>query len=355
MGDMHAISGYGPGAASTRVRQDDWFRFLGVKAIYHYYAGLNNNRPSTIAKYAARIACAEFSLRKLDLSDQRVLLSRETSPFSRGGVEERILRNAARGVYDFDDALFDDQSYFRRLLGTQDKCRRATAAADVVIVGNDRLGNWAEQHHKDVRVIPSCVDPLDYAPKTDWSIRGDVPSLVWLGSSSTETHVAQIAPALLEIHQRTGAMLTLISGPQSNPVLDPLGAMIRRVPWSLGTFASALTEADVAIAPLADTPYSLGKCAYKLLQYAATGLPIVGSPVGANEMALQRFDGLAVRSIHDWTEGLSQLLTTSASDRAVRGAAGRSGVETYYSFKAWQAQWCDATGIADAERQSAIA
>jgi hypothetical protein len=96
-------------------------------------------------------------------------------------------------VYDFDDALFDDQSSFRRLFGMQDKCRRATAAADVVIAGNDYLANWAEQHNKDVRVIPSCINPLDYAPKTDWSIRGDAPSLVWLGSPATEIYVAQIA------------------------------------------------------------------------------------------------------------------------------------------------------------------
>ena len=350
MSDLHAISSYGPTAASTRVRLNDWFRFLGIEATRHSYAGLNNNRPQSISAHPAAIARAEFALRRLDVSGQRVVLSREASPFSRGDVEERLLRQAANGVYDFDDALFDDQSPIRRLLGTQDKCRRAAAAADVVLAGNDYLANWVARHSKDVRVVPSCIDPRDYTPKTDWTITGNAPELVWLGSPATEHYVAQIAPALLEVHRQTGASLTLISGPDHNASLGPLNQMIRRVPWSVGTFASAMTKADVAIAPLDDAPYSLGKCAYKLLQYAATGLPIVGSPVGANQWALRRFDGLEAQSADDWIQGLSQVVTEAASKRAARGAAGLTAVQTYYSFDAWASQWCDATGVTEADK-----
>ena len=349
MGDLHAISSYGPSAASTRVRLNDWFRFLEVEATYHSYAGLNNNRPSAIVRHAAEVSRAQFLLRRLDLTDHRVVLSREASPFSRGGVEERLLRHAARGVYDFDDALFDDGSRFRRLLRTRDKCRRAIAAADVVVAGNDYLANWAETYTKDIRVIPSCIDPSDYAPKTDTSITGDVPALVWLGSPATETFIAQIAPALREVNHRTGATLTLISGPDHNALLDPLGYMIRRVPWKINTFASVLRSADIAIAPLDAAAYSLGKCAYKLLQYAATGLPMVGSPVGANQLALQRFDGVEAHSTDDWIQGLLHVVTESSSRRAVRGTAGRTAVTKHYSFETWKSQWCDAIGVTEAD------
>jgi len=348
--DLHAISSYGPIAASTRVRLDDWFRFLRIQVTHHYYAGLKNNRPQSIAAHSASVAHAEIALRRLDVSGQRVVLSREASPFSRGDVEERLLSRAGHGTFDFDDALFDDGSRIRRILGTQDKCRRAVASADVVIAGNDYLANWAERHSNDVRVIPSCIDPRDYVPKTDWSITAHAPVLVWLGSPATEFYVAQIAPALLEVNRRTGAVLILISGPKHNDRLGPISHMVRRVPWSVGTFASAMSEADVAIAPLDDTPYSRGKCAYKLLQYAATGLPIVGSPVGANALALQRFDGVEAQSVDDWIQGLSQVVTDRASQRAARAAAGRTAVETHYSFDAWQARWCDATGVTEADK-----
>jgi glycosyltransferase involved in cell wall biosynthesis len=355
MPDLHAVSSYGPTASSTRVRLDDWFRFLEIEAAHHYHAGLNNNRPSSVVASLAAVTRAEVALRRLDLTGQRVILSREASPFSRGGTEERLLHGARHGVYDFDDALFEDQSLFRRLLRTQDKCARATAAADVVIAGNVHLADWAGHHNKDVRVIPSCIDPRDYEPKTSWSITGDAPRLLWLGSPATEEYVAQIAPALLEVNRRTGALLTVISGPRDNPGFGPLNEMIHRIPWNISTFASAMAQADVAIAPLSDTPYSRGKCAYKLLQYAAAGLPVVGSPVGANKLALQRFDGLEAHTEDDWVQGLLQLLTDDPSLRAARGTAGRTAVNTHYSFGAWKQEWCEATGVTEADRSAARA
>jgi glycosyltransferase involved in cell wall biosynthesis len=349
---LHAVSSYGPTAASTRVRLSDWFRFLGIEATHHCYAGLTNNRPSSIASHAAKVVRAELSLRRLDLTDQRVILSREASPFSRGQIEERVLRTAAHGAYDFDDALFHDQSPIRRVLRSQDKCRRAVAAADVVIAGNDYLANWAQGHSKDVRLIPSCIDPRDYVPKTSWSITGDAPSLVWLGSPSTEQYVAQISPALLEVHRQTGALLTLISGPHDNAALAPIRHMLRRVPWGMATFASDLASADVAIAPLDDSPYSRGKCAYKLLQYAASGLPVVGSPVGANDLALQRFQGLSPSTLGGWTDALSELVNESAALRGVRATRAREEVARHYSFGAWKDQWLEALRITERHQKS---
>lgn len=352
MSELHTISSYGTTASSTRVRLNDWLRYLGIKATHHHYAGLGNNRPRSIAANAPGVARAEIALRRLDLTGQRVIISREASPFSRGDIEERLLGRAAHGVYDFDDALFDERSPVRRLLRTEDKCRRATAAADVVVAGNEHLANWAEQHSKDVRIVPSCVDPRDYVPKTNWSITADVPTLVWLGSHATEQFIVQIAPALLEVNRRTGALLVLISGAEDNARLAPLSQMISRIPWSLDTFASALAQADVAIAPLDDAPYSHGKCAYKLLQYAATGLPIVGSPVGANKLALQRFDGLAATTGDDWVQGLVQVLSEATSRRSVRGSVGRTAVDLHYSFDAWKSPWCGATGITASDRSA---
>ena len=349
---LHAISSYGPTAASTRVRLYDWFRHLGIEATHHDYAGLNNNRPQSIAAHPAAVTRAEFALRRLDVTGQRVVLSREASPFSGGNVEEGLLRRAAHGVYDFDDALFDDQSPIRRLLGTRDKCRRAVAAADIVIAGNDYLANWAEGHSRDVRMIPSCIDPRDYSPKTSWSITRDEPSLVWLGSPATEHYLAQIAPALLEINRRTGAVLTVISGPAHNSRLGLLNTMISRIPWSVENFASALAKADAAIAPLDDSPYSRGKCAYKLLQYAASGLPMAGSPVGANNLALQRFHGLAPSTLDDWTDALSQLLSENAALRAKRAARALAAVEHHYSFGAWEVEWLEALGTTERHQRS---
>jgi hypothetical protein len=55
--------------------------------------------------------------------------------------------------------------------------------------------------------------------------------------------------------------------------LGDLESLIDRVQWSEGAQHDLLVRFDVGIFPLPDSPYSRGKCGYKLLQYGATGNP----------------------------------------------------------------------------------
>ena len=84
--------------------------------------------------------------------------------------------------------------------------------------------------------------------------------------------------------------------------------------------------------PLSDTPWSRGKCAYKLIQCMACGIPVVASPVGANiDVVLPRC-GLLADSPQQWLAAFRQL----ADDPALRlrfGAAGRCLVEQRYSLR----------------------
>ncbi|MDN5794744.1 MAG: glycosyltransferase [Intrasporangium sp.] len=247
-------------------------------------------------------------------------------------------------MYDFDDALFADMTSTRRLLGQERKCEKSASAADVVIAGNDYLAEWAEQFSANVVMIPSCVEPSDYKAKDSWTIEGP-PTLVWLGSPSTEQFIAGIADALWTVHAATGARLLLISGQLENPELGALEHMIDRVPWTPSVFAPALHRADVAVGPLSDTAFTRGKCAYKLLQYAASALPMVASPVGANALALQRFDGIAAASPSEWVEALIGIIEDEPARRRERGKAALNAVAQHYSFSVWSTLWRSATGV----------
>lgn len=128
----------------------------------------------------------------------------------------------------------------------------------------------------------------------------------------------------------------LISGP--DPQQSDVADIIDRVAWNPGTFSQELAKADIALAPLDATPFSRGKCAYKLLQYAATKLPMVGSPVGANAGALQCFSGISAESVDEWIDALSYLVSASAEERAARGRHAAQQVAAHYSFDAWQVE-----------------
>lgn len=325
-------------AGSTRVRLYDWFRYLSLSVTSHTYANKSDATARTVLRHLPSVIAAEANLRRLDVTSSTVIVSREVSPFSRGELERSILKRSAHSVYDFDDALFEEGSLVRRVMRQRGKCATAVSASDVVIAGNDYLADWASNFSDSVFTIPSCVAPEEYLPKSNWDI-SEEPTIVWLGSPSTEQYVAVMAPALAEIHARCGARLRLISGSHGNPNLASISHMVDRVPWKPGGVAVELNSADIAIGPLADSPFARGKCAYKLLQYAATGLPMIASPIGANAEALQRFDGLHALTVADWVDGIIELLTEPASRRRKRAETGLAAVRRFYSFEAWEAQW----------------
>lgn len=340
---IQAFSAYSSAAGSTRVRLTDWFAFLGLRPTHHSFAGTSDNRPRTLLRNARAGFVAHRRLSRINVAGDTVIISREASPLSRGGTEERILREARHSVYDFDDALFVKTSAARSLVAGTDKCRRSCNAADTVVVGNEFLADWATNHGQDVRLIPSCIDPDSYRARDKIPPVQNPPRLVWIGSRSTEKHLGSILPALRVLHHETGVRLTVISAPGPSKSLDS-EEYVDRIPWDSVDFAQQLTQADIGLAPLPDTPFNRGKCAYKLLQYAATGLPVVGSPVGANAVALDRFQGHAATSLDDWVNGLRDLIGESEKDRCRRSAASLAGVRRHYSFQAWESDWVNVLG-----------
>jgi hypothetical protein len=343
--DLTAVTTYGVGGASARVRVFDWIDHLQLHADVHDYLGARDNQLGTVARSPGRVLRAESRLRTMRIPrDAPLLLHRTASPVSRGALETRLLQTAGWGVYDFDDALQWDlaRSGVRRFIDRPRCCQMAVRAADRVIAGNSVLAEWAAQWCSDVVVIPSCVEPDHYDGKADYRLQ-DPPRLLWIGSPSAEV-VLQIAePALQEVARRTGAVLRVMSS--GNASLGALDSMVERVEWSPTLAAAAAADTDIAIAPLANRPYQQGKCAYKLLQYGALQLPMVGSPVGANRIALGVLGGTAAEDNEQWLAGLLHWIEASEHDRAAAGKQARDGVERQYSYAAWSRTWRTAVGV----------
>lgn len=337
---LTTVAPYGRSGASARVRVLEWVERLGIEARAFDYLGLPHSRPWTLLREPAALLAAERRIRHLAARPtELLLLHREASPLSRGGLEAGLLAAAAHGVYDFDDALQWDHGRGpipRRVAPKAGKCLAAVRAADRVVAGNALLADWACEWAKDVVVIPSCVDPTAYAVKAEHALH-DPPRLGWVGSPTTERYLQRLTPALLDVHRRWGARLTVVSSGRA--ALGPLDVMVDRVEWSEDVVAPVLVGWDVAIAPLGSDLLARGKCAYKLLQYAAAGLPVVGSPVGVNRQVLTAIAGLAASSADEWREALDALLAAPEAERADRGSRARAAVMRDYSYDAWAPTW----------------
>ena len=95
--------------------------------------------------------------------------------------------------------------------------------------------------------------------------------------------------------------------------------------------------------PLRDGPYERAKCGYKLLQYAAAGVPAVGSSVGVNASMLASMSAPTPVTVDDWADALVDVVEAPASRRAVM-AAGGFELADRYSYDAWQSRWAAAVG-----------
>jgi glycosyltransferase involved in cell wall biosynthesis len=343
---IHVVTPYGRKGPSSRVRVFEWLDRTAVPRLVSSYLSYHNSDPSHLARHPIAVLAAERRLRQIALGrPARLLLHREASPLSRGGLERRLLSSADGAVYDFDDALQWDWGkggLLRRVAPKAPKALTAVQHADRVIAASPVLADWASQHHSDVVVIPSCVAPDRYREKDEYAV-SDPPRLGWIGSADNEAYLRLVGPALHEVHRRTGARLTLIGA--SNPSLGDLERLVDRVAWSEAVQHARLAELDVGIMPLPDEPYARGKAAYKLLQYAAAGIPAVGSPVGANEQILSQLRMQAPVDWSDWVDAILSLLVLPVSARAVLGHHARSVAQEHYSYQAWLPRWEEAVGI----------
>jgi glycosyltransferase involved in cell wall biosynthesis len=344
---LHVATPYGRGAGSSRVRVFEWLERTTVPVVLSSYISHRNASPASLARRPLAVLRAERRLRRMTSPPaRRMLLHREASPLSRGELERRLLTTSEFAVYDVDDALHSDWGEghpVRRLAPKAAKALVAARHADRVIAGSPLLAEWASSHNADVVLIPSCVAPDRYRQKTDYRVN-DPPRLGWVGSPDNEAYLRLIEPALHELHRRARVRLTLIGTLQRS--LGELESLIDRVQWSESVQHAALATFDVGLMPLPDTPYTRGKCGYKLLQYGAAGLPSVASPIGVNADILRRFGMPAAAEQAAWVDAVLAILERSEADRAEMGRRALAVTRSEYSYEAWRTRWQEAVGIA---------
>ena len=275
------------------------------------------------------------------------LLLRNAKRVTRGRRERSLMTTAAPGIYDLDDGLpWDDGNlaglgqWWKRPFPRSLVAQRAASAADRVIAGNETIADWASEWCDDVVVVPTCVDPAEYSVRTSWDIAGDGAVIGWIGSPATEHYLFDIADALVEIHARLGARLEIVSGEGTIPA--PIARFTSRRRWNEDA-TSWIAGWDLGIMPLRDGVYERAKCGYKLLQYAASGVPAVGSPVGVNRTLLSDMDGFGATTTGDWVESVCEMLSEPAGRREQRADRGFE-VARRHSYSEWESTWLDAVG-----------
>lgn len=247
-------------------------------------------------------------------------IEKEALPWMPFSIEWALLRNVPF-ILDFDDAIFhnydlNSNRLLRILFGS--RINRLMAKAKLVTVGNDYLAERARRAGATwVEVIPTVVNMEHYDNCVTEQIEAPL-RIVWIGSPTSVQYLLELAPALKKLFAIHPFVLRVIGGGQ----IEIAGLQLECVEWSEHTEVSHLKECHVGIMPLRDTLWERGKCAYKLIQYMASGLPTVASAVGANrEVVIDGKTGFLVSTEDQWVEQLVRLL----GDSYLRHDMGRAG------------------------------
>lgn len=265
-----------------------------------------------------------------------------------------LLLGPAPVLFDLDDAVFAVSPDERERFGEERAARRAESRrlrlASVlrrsrgVLAGNRFLADYAGRFASDVTVLPTGVD---LAPFPDEAIhrarqarreRASGMRIVWVGSRPSLRYLEALAEPLRRVTQSDPTVRFV---QVCNAFADLPGVNAETIAWSREAETAALLDGDLGVMPLDESPFSQGKCGFKILMYYAAGLPVVCSPVGANrDLVVHGETGLFAASAEEWAAGLGRLLADPALCAAM-GDRGRALLRERYEARLIGARLAD--------------
>ena len=327
---------YGPLAASTRYRLGQYVKGLadiGIDLHIRYLLDDDYLRrrfadsPVHLAPLVQAGARRLFDLWQQDKFDI-TLLHCELFPLLPGSLEKMLLRNPY--IYDFDDAFYlrykiGKMAIAKPILGS--KFETVIRGAAAVNAGSHVLAKYAGLYNPKTSYLPTVVDTDRYFQSRK-KRGGRVFTVGWIGSPSTAPYLSAIINPLSTLAKESSVRFVVIGG--KAPYIPNVDVI--EIAWSESTEIDLINTFDVGVMPLSDDEWARGKCAFKLIQYMACGVPVVASPVGANIDVVSPSCGFLASTANDWVNSLRQL-RDNIPLRHSMAEAGRVRVEEDYSLK----------------------
>ena len=239
--------------------------------------------------------------------------------------EQALLRLNPRLVFDFDDAIYlnDSRGHFPAVC----------AGAALVIAANETLAQTARRYSNYVAVLPTVIDTAAYRSAGTARLDAAPLRLGWCGSDlSIRQTLYPLLPLLARLQQALGFELVIMSRPRPDIPIPSL--RWRYVEWSPQAETRLADYFDIGIMPLQDDSYQRAKSGCKFLQYMASGLPAIASPVGVNRDFIEASGGaIAACDDETWKAAIQSLADPQL--RQSMGMRGRHWCEAAMSIERW--------------------
>jgi len=337
---------YSRKGASSRLRSYQYFPFLekeGVEVVVKplfddvYLDNLYANKKKSITHIIFCYMKRFFFLFTV-VKYNKLVIEKELFPYFPAFFEKLLYLFKVKYIVDFDDAIFHNYDLSRHKLiqlFLKKKIDHVMKYSSCVIAGNSYLANRAKKSGaKKVEIIPTVIDISRYEVLNKTPTANVI--IGWIGSPSTFKYIKAIKPVLQKITEKHNVIIHIIGAKEN---LN-LGKNIRYIKWTETSEVSEIQKFDIGIMPLENTPWELGKCSYKLIQYMGCGIPVVASPVGMNvEVVKDGWNGFLAKDIEDWYSSLENLIKNKTL-KITLGGNGRELVlnkftvqKAYFQYK----------------------
>jgi glycosyltransferase involved in cell wall biosynthesis len=257
----------------------------------------------TVGRLGALIAAARADV---------VFVQREAMLFGPPVIEwmaSRVLRRAL--VLDLDDATwipYASPVYGRlaTLLKWPSKTDALIRMARIVTSGSPHIAEYARSKGAEAVVIPTVVDTRRFRPAE--FREAEVSTIGWIGTHGTYPFVERLLPIFERLAREVRFRLTIVGSGRDSIAVN--GVEVETRPWLMEREVADFQSLDIGVYPIADDAWSAGKAGFKAVQYMATGVPFVMSPVGVcAAMGVPEETHFAAVSDDDWFESLRRLVT----------------------------------------------
>ncbi|HEX3583424.1 MAG TPA: glycosyltransferase family 4 protein [Thermoanaerobaculia bacterium] len=335
-----ALASYPVEAASSRHRIVQFIEPLSLRGIDVTFSPFLDRvlfealyKPGTLLRRLPRLLFrtvsrlgAVFAAARADF----VFVQREAMLFGPPVIEwliARVLRKPM--ILDLDDAswiAYTSPVYgrFATWLKWTSKTDRQIRWARAVTCGSPNVAAYAKG-----KLIPTVVDTKRFRPAAR---RDDpVPIVGWVGTHGTYAYLERLLPLFARLASEAPFRLRIVGSGRAN--IEVPGVDVENRPWSLDREVDDFQALDVGVYPIADDAWSAGKAGFKAVQYMATGVPFVMSPVGVcASMGIPGRTHLLAKSDDEWHAALLRLIG-DARLRESMAREGREFAEAHYDIE----------------------
>ena len=322
------LTKYSINGASSRLRSFQYFPLLEKENIdvtvrpffdeaylENFYSGKKPSIPKLLKFYFSRFFTL-FTIYKYD----RVVIEKELFPYFFSWFEKLFYMLNIKYIVDYDDAIFHNYDMSSNKLISfflKNKIANVMKNSHCVIAGNKYLAQKAkESGARKIVLLPTVIDIDRYKTKERFS---NLPIVIgWIGSPTTFKYIKKFEPIFLKLKKMFDVELHIVGAKEEKACAKE----IKFIEWSEANEVDLITKFDIGVMPLENTPWELGKCSYKLIQYMGCGIPVVASAVGMNNDVVQDGkNGFLVNDDNQWIQRLCDLII----DKEMRISLGNFG------------------------------